>query len=226
MGEAKRRKAAAHAKLDILEKPGVKGRIAAAVRSVQFPLSLGGMCLYRVAAGMYVLKGLGLPAEVRVGSMLYRAGPDPIRDTLAFCGPGNIGCWPAMESGLMGHFWISLGDDIVDFSAGDWKGLTPTEGVPDDRPDLAANAAVDRGPIQWDATPPDYYWQQERTLTDPWKAKGEPAIGEVWYGGFKAKDLPQTTRRVEMMIGSALDMLKPALPILRRNIERMVAEAA
>src|SRR6476659_9642376 len=75
----------------------VKQDIAKAVRSIEWePVGgVGGMCLFQALAGHVVLETLGIPAELTLGGMIYRAGSDPYRDVLAFCGPGNFGrCGP------------------------------------------------------------------------------------------------------------------------------------
>jgi hypothetical protein len=43
--------------------------------------------------GWYALKLAGIEAERCIGGMIYRAGPDQMRDVVAFCGPGNVGCF-------------------------------------------------------------------------------------------------------------------------------------
>jgi hypothetical protein len=93
MGEARRRKMA---KQHLLDKNGAKEAIANAVRSLHFDFGPGGICWYRVASGLFALNNVfGLSARPFLGAMIFRTGPDPMRDVVAFCGPGNIGCWSA-----------------------------------------------------------------------------------------------------------------------------------
>jgi hypothetical protein len=37
--------------------------------------------------GVYVLTELDIPARLQSGGMIFRTGPDEVRDALAFCGP-------------------------------------------------------------------------------------------------------------------------------------------
>ena len=55
--------------------------------------------------------------------MLYRAGADPIRDVLAFCGPHNAG--QLLDGHFLGHIWLEMDDELIDFSCGDWPHLDP-----------------------------------------------------------------------------------------------------
>jgi hypothetical protein len=99
------------------ERSPIKADIAAVVRSVVFPP--GGMCWYRALVGLYAWQTLKIPAEICGGGMIYRTGPDPIRDALAFYGPGNYGCFQL--GGFTGHAWLRSGSDLIDFSVGDWR---------------------------------------------------------------------------------------------------------
>ena len=113
MGEAKRR---AEARREVaLVSAEKKAAIADVVRNFEFDFGPGGSCWYRVVSGLYLLNTvLGLRADPCFGAMLYRCGPDPIRDVVAFCGPGNAGCWAMTEGGFLGHVWIRLGDDLIE----------------------------------------------------------------------------------------------------------------
>jgi hypothetical protein len=131
---------------------------------------------YRIATGLFALRTvLKLPATPCFGSAIYRAGPDPVRDVMAFCGPGNTGCWGASNQ-LLGHGWIQLGDELIDFTAGDWRRQQIEDGVPEGMSPSPAEAKM-LDPIEWTATPPDFYWQDARSLTGPWEPRGEPEIG-------------------------------------------------
>lgn len=117
--------------------------------------------------------------------MLYRAGPDEYRDVVAFCGPNN-GCyfvgtgpfdkiverWPQLfarnSNGFLGHAWLRSGTDIVDFSVPKWRTYA----------DMAEDGM---GAIQWQVEPPDFYWQDQNSLTAGFRAKASPPIGEAWY---------------------------------------------
>jgi hypothetical protein len=59
--------------------------IAHIVRTFEFTGSDGGNCLARAVIGHATLRACGLRAKLVAGGLLYRAGPDPQRDTLRFC---------------------------------------------------------------------------------------------------------------------------------------------
>jgi hypothetical protein len=113
MGEAKLRKLIAQ---NIT--PERRAAIACVVRSIEL-VAGGGTCLFRAILGRRVLAWLGIPSTIAVGAMLYRAGPDKIRDVVAFCGHGNAPM--VTDEGNALHYWLHCGDDLVDFSVGDWQ---------------------------------------------------------------------------------------------------------
>ena len=97
----------------------VKADIARSVRT--FALTqFGGTCMMRAVTGNILLRELGLDAKLAVGAMLYRAGAEPIRDTMAYCHHNNVG--RLIDGGLCGHVWNELDGDIIDFSCGEWLG--------------------------------------------------------------------------------------------------------
>jgi hypothetical protein len=65
-----------------------KKDIAELVRSVPraFPVGTGD-CLDRSLTGAAVLTALGLPTTLKLGALLYRVGPDPLRDCITICAP-------------------------------------------------------------------------------------------------------------------------------------------
>ena len=91
---------------------------------------------------------------------------------VAFCGPGNaarvIG-----SNGVLGHYFAHVGEDIVDFSVGDWRGQV-TGDTPWDR--LPNGDALP--PIQWRVKLPDFWWRPAAALTTPRRSHGEPPLGE------------------------------------------------
>ena len=122
MGEAKRRRAMAQHMANSFP-DDIKRDIAKTVRSIEWLLPdrrPAGMCFFRTMSG--TINRLDIPAKPALGGMIYRAGPDEERDVVAFCGPGNAGT--RIGSSFLGHWFIMSGDDIVDFSVGDWKALT------------------------------------------------------------------------------------------------------
>jgi hypothetical protein len=166
MGEAKLRRLIAQAVT-----PKQRADIARVVRSIEL-MAGGGTCLFRAVLGRRVLAWLGIPSTIAVGAMLYRAGPDKIRDVVAFCGHGNLPM--VTDEGAALHYWLHCGTDLVDFSVGDWQ---PQAG---DLVDMGPAAAL--GPIQWAAPPlPSFWWQSRSFFVEPWRPTGEPEIGLAWY---------------------------------------------
>jgi len=181
MGEAKRRRAAISRDGAIPD--DIKHDIAKVVRSITWELvddnggGSGGMCFFRAMTGCAVLCYLDFVPRVAMGGMVYRCGPDPRRDVVAFCGPGNV-AYTLPDGRVLGHSFIEVGNDIVDFSVGDWRENAAT--IPDvkldpDEPDLP--------PPQWTASPPDFFWAAQKTFS-PEPGQHTPDIGRAWYTGF------------------------------------------
>ena len=155
---------------DIIEIPDdIKTDIAKIVRSIGYAGVDGGQCFYRAVAGAATMSLLDLPVDMVFGGMVYRAGPDPMRDVVAFCGPGNLGT--RTSTGILGHYFLTYGDEVVDFSAGDWM----TTKYPEHPLDEV-------GKIQWTAPPPRFFWQSEASLRPDATAK-TPELGHAWYTG-------------------------------------------
>jgi hypothetical protein len=113
----------------------IKRDIAKVVRSVDLADdgSDKGGCFFRAMVGWVALMLLGIAAKPALGGMVYRAGPDEYSDVVAFCGEGNVGRQlPDSDAGLLGHFFLVSGNNLVDFSVRDWKeqSRTPYEYVP------------------------------------------------------------------------------------------------
>ena len=123
---------------------------------------------------MEFLRRLGIPTQLALGGLVYRAGPDPIRDVVSYCGPGNLG--QMIGDDWVGHYWIQSGTDVIDFSVGDWqKSMSP---------DLMHPALPDDlGPIQWTVEPPEFFWMPETTVT-PIAGQYTPEIGRAYYTGW------------------------------------------
>ena len=82
--------------------------IAQTVRDAELDIDApGGLCLYRAIIGRKFLKSLGIAGDLCLGGMVYRAGPDPERDVVWFCGPGNVG--QMIDGKLIGHYWLDTG---------------------------------------------------------------------------------------------------------------------
>jgi hypothetical protein len=149
--------------------------IAKTVRNVQFINSSGGLCFFRSVIGIEFLRLLGIPATLTLGGRVYRVGPDPRRDVVAFCGPGNAGEFIPGQ-GIIGHYWIESGSDVIDFSVGDWRG--------DMTPDLSLEPDDHLGPIQWAVDPPDFFWLPRADL-DPIPGQYTPELGNAYYTGWR-----------------------------------------
>ena len=152
--------------------------IAHTVRDVEFDTHApGGLCFYRAIIGKQLLRLLGITADLCLGGVVYRAGPDPERDVVSFCGPGNVG--QMIDGKLFGHYWLEHGHDIIDFSAGNWRGdMTPELAIhldPDDPSDV--------GPIQWDVEPPEYFWLPSKEAR-PIRGEPAPPLGRPYYTGW------------------------------------------
>jgi hypothetical protein len=136
MGEAKQRR-----KLLNYSAPQRRADIARAVRSVNL-VTGGGTCFFRSLMGARALKQLGLSVELVAGRMMYRMGPGA-GDLLGFIG-GNDNSY---------HSWLEAGEDLIDFSIGDWRPLA-TEGY-------YGSARV----RNWTAPPlPEFWWQPKATF--------------------------------------------------------------
>jgi hypothetical protein len=74
--------------------PNFQAGTAKLVRAIDFVMppefGPGGLCMFRTIAGMEALRDCKIEAVPYFGSMLYRVGPDPYRDVIAFCGRGNV----------------------------------------------------------------------------------------------------------------------------------------
>lgn len=175
MGEAKRRNSIIQ---DI--PPARRADIAHVVRSFEMVTGRGGTCSFRACLGHHVLNRLGIRSTIVFGAMLYRAGPHPMRDVVAFCGPGN-----KPLAGVLAHCWLHCGNDLIDFSVGDWQ----------PQASRVVDSAFDRlptgetlEPIQWTAPAlPDFWWRP-RSSFDPWQPTGEPKLGEAWYHPARMPD--------------------------------------
>ena len=152
--------------------------IAYTVRDAELDIDApGGMCFYRAIIGREFLRLLGIAGDLCLGGMVYRAGPNPERDLVEFCGPGRVG--QVIDGKLIGHYWLEHGRDIIDFSAGDWRGdMTPELAIDLDPDDLS-----DVEPIQWHVEPPEYFWLPSREAR-PIRREATPPLGRPYYTGW------------------------------------------
>ena len=185
----------------------IKRDIAKVVRSMDFQIGTpGGLCLYRAISGWMTLMALGIKAMPVLGGMVYRAGPDPKLDVVAFCGPGSVG--RLSPSGLLAHYFIVSGNDLVDFSAGDWQ--EDTRSVPEVLPSGVASLP----PVCWTAPPPDFFWAERSNFT-PQIGALSPDLGRAWYTGF-ADD----SSFFNKLIGDVCAQIKPVVvPHIMRCVE-------
>jgi hypothetical protein len=84
MGEAKRKKLAGAHPIPS-ERSERHAKIALSVQSVILPPL--GTCFMRAVLSKLALVALKMPAEITIGSMLYRAGNDEFRDVVASAAP-------------------------------------------------------------------------------------------------------------------------------------------
>jgi hypothetical protein len=180
---------------------GLKADITRVAQSVDLKLH-GGSCVLRAAVGYRLLERLGFEPRVQVGGVLFRAGPDEIRDTVSFCGPGN--CGQFWHGHMLGHVWLRLDDEYIDFSCCEWKRshLLPS----------AHDQAAGLGAVQWQRDPPDVIWAPA-DLFD-WQPEGTPELGKVWFCPWSGPEAPELLHGV-MADAAAFD------DIITRNIQRM-----
>jgi hypothetical protein len=177
----------------------VRGDIARIVQGLDCTPSRhsnAGSCLYRALTGQWFLRMLGLSTTLAAGGMVYRVGPDPLRDVVSYCGPGNAGQYISGE-GLLGHIWLQNGpgiyDDVIDFSCADWKaGMSMALMIPTGTPlfGMTERVPVDNlGEIVWEVDPPSYIWETGRRLRQI-AGQHTPDIGHAFYCGWVGEPPP------------------------------------
>jgi hypothetical protein len=197
MGEAKRRQAATARRCELID-TGIRDDIATIVRTPAVVLRfadgriaqpMGRQCLWRALVGHIVLDLLDIRAEIVSGSVLYRTGPDAERDGLM------IGA----------HHWLMAGDQVIDFSTGDWR-----------------EAVATAGPRRWSITPPVYHWGPRAMFTPPEQPPAPvPAVGCAWHFGFHREDFNA------LRASYRVPLLAELLPLCRRfELRDRIATAA
>jgi hypothetical protein len=188
----------------------IKRDIAKVVRSIYWQLAVGmvgGMCFWRCMTGWTTLRARGIPAQPALGGMIYRAGPDERRDVVAFCGQGNAG--RHVDGGILAHYFIVSGNNIVDFSVGDWEENSRM------LPDIEVPGTEPLGAVCWTAPPlPEFFWA-DRSNFMPNPSAYTPDLGHAWYTGF-ADD---AAGLLEQLIEDAVASLRMAFPHIARGIE-------
>jgi hypothetical protein len=152
-------------------------------------------CIQRALVAREVLRRCRINAQLQLGSMLYRVGPDPYRDVIAFCGAGNAGF--NNESVASFHAWLTTDGYIIDHSVGDWVATANYH-------EIHCAGASYPGPVQWGIPkPPQYWWRPYAELTAPWRPTGTPEIGQAWYGPFNGdlKLVQQSVRDIQEDLG-------------------------
>jgi hypothetical protein len=185
----------------------IKVDICRVVQAIQFTGLDGGTCLFRAGVGYVVLRLLGWSPRLCVGGALYRAGPSTMRDVVAFCGPGNTG--QMVHGGFLGHVWLEMDDELIDFSCGDWPSL--------DRRAELMDAGL--GAVQWDALPPTFVWATRHLLK--WQPHGNPQLGELWYGPWHGPTPDDFTGTLVEQVGHLATMI--AANLTRMNLPARVS---
>ena len=172
----------------------LKADIADAVRAFTYMQVMDGTCIVRGLVGHKLMREIGLDAKLAYGAMLYRAGYDPMADVVAYCGQYNTGY---VDNFMLGHLWTELGDDLIDFSCGDWQREEEwqVQVAPDGLP-----------PITWQVEPPQYLWQKAAPLKEAWRKIGQPALGEFWYGPWQGM-VPDTVE-IQWVVNTAMGAVR------------------
>ena len=191
----------------------IKADICRVVRSIQFTGLAAGACAFRAGVAYLALRLLGWTPHFCVGGVLYRAGPDAMRDTMAFCGQGNAG--QMVYGHFVGHVWLEMEGELIDFTCGDWPHLDPRAELLD----------AGLGAICWEAPPPTFVWMT-RGLLD-WQPEGSPEIGKLWYG-LQPSNFFETLRDQIEQLGPTIvtNLVRMNLPTRVRNLAMLPAAAA
>jgi len=222
LGKDAKKKIAMSTTSTIVLPDDIKHDIAKTVRSIEWTVFDvdgtavdGGMCFYRAASGAVTLHLLDIWAKPALGGMVYRAGPDEYRDVVAFCGPGNVGTIKTAEHHMLGHYFVVSGDDIIDFSVGDWK-ETITAGK---MSEVMVPGVDPLGAIQWTAPPlPEFFWAP-RARFEPVPEMRTPELGQAWYTGFASPQPSDAQSHFETLLKDAEPSLKRIVPHVRRAFE-------
>jgi hypothetical protein len=160
---------------------GIKVSIADIVRHFEFTGRDCGTCVPRAMIADSVFRTLGITSRMVAGGLLVRVGYDVDRDTLRFALPNNLGGY--YRDTLIGHVWNEVGGEIADFSSGDW--VAESHGC-------AVNDMGDQvfGDVAWEVEPPPFIWESARSLKNRWKPRGNPRLGDTWYGGWQGTRQP------------------------------------
>jgi hypothetical protein len=167
---------------------------------------------------------LGTGYRTVIGGLLYRAGPDPVRDTMGFADGHGGNFLP--DGRFYGHTWLQVGANIVDFSCGDWKGIATAAGeAGTDNLDHIENLA----PIVWESTPPQFFWKYRARLEPTReicaaeaKRNGgylSPPVGHAWYLGFDQSKYSEAVSMLERFRANA-----HANPVMERAVKHVMRQ--
>jgi hypothetical protein len=140
--------------------------------------------------GLALLRWLGLEPTVKLGGIMYRAGPDPERDTFILCGPGNVG--RMIGDHFLGQIRFELKDEIIDFTCCEWHRWSEYQQKKQQKqqrtqvlvdPNNAGRGGLAKGLAfrrnRWRHEPPSLIWSKAEAFT--WQPTGVPEPDEVWY---------------------------------------------
>jgi hypothetical protein len=161
---------------------------------------IGGMCIFHAIIGRFVLRVMGVNADITAGSVFYRAGPDPGRDMFAFSGP--FGGMFLANGTLCGHAWLETDDDLIDFSVGNWRRIADTD------------PADYRRRIEWTHPPPGFHWGPRTEFSLPVTTI---TPGRACYLGM-ADDLAAGTAALERAVH--VHLTEPIVQMMIKQAER------
>jgi hypothetical protein len=169
--------------------------------------------MMRAWAGWQVLQRLGFDASISIGGLVYRVGPDPRRDVIAFGGRYNAGL---MVNGYpLFHTWNEVDADLIDFSVGDWRTFAS---APDTWMMEQQIFGETLGPLQWRIPePPAFWWRPIRNVRDDvWNVGGTPELGRVWYGPITQDAAEVVAQQFFAVHAELKDELGPVIEMMLR----------
>jgi hypothetical protein len=168
----------------------------------------GGKCIFRALCGQVALEVLGIETAIAAGGVFFRAGPRESLDVPAFA---NVQGGAFVGDHFCGHVWLVdlKRGELIDFSAGDWRQIW----------DAGSPLVGDEPPIDWQASPPEYYWGPIGEFT-AWLDLSELPLGRAWYVGWEV-DQPSPEQWIR---DSVQTVLAGPLNHLIRTVARRATE--
>lgn len=199
----------------------IKRDIAAVAQAVEL-VTTGGICHFRAITGMFALALAGIEhrhVERSIGGVIFRAGPDERRDSVAYCGPNNVGC--IIDGAFLGHTWLRVAGELVDFSVGDWRHQIPLDYDWDsERLGEIARKEAALDPVVWTVDPPSYHWGPWQDFMPPANTtRCTPELGRAWYVGFHGTDADR--EQLNDLSPRMLEMANIGLPAQRELAEQL-----